>query len=89
MGTVHDILSKNGVAGFWRGIGPALVLVINPVIQYTIFEQLKNLLVKRRTAKLRAHGLSKAVAVLSDWDYFFLGALSKLGESAFILCHLM
>ncbi|KAL4081827.1 mitochondrial carrier domain-containing protein [Scleroderma yunnanense] len=76
--TIRNILSKDGVAGFWRGIGPALVLVINPVIQYTAFEQLKNILVKSRTAKLRARGLSKAVAALSDWDYFFLGALSKL-----------
>ncbi|KIM68580.1 hypothetical protein SCLCIDRAFT_13394 [Scleroderma citrinum Foug A] len=79
--TIHNILSKDGVAGFWRGIGPALVLVINPVIQYTLFEQLKNILVKRRTEKLRARGLSKAIAVLSDWDYFFLGALSKLMKS--------
>jgi len=29
----HAILKKDGLAGFWRGIGPALVLVINPVIQ--------------------------------------------------------
>jgi hypothetical protein len=28
-----QILKKDGVKGFWRGIGPALVLVINPVIQ--------------------------------------------------------
>ena len=83
--TIHSILSKNGVAGFWRGIGPALVLVINPVIQYTVFEQLKNILIKGRTAKLRARGLSKTVAVLSDLDYFFLGALSKLSEFVFVL----
>lgn len=29
----HAILKKDGLKGFWRGIGPALVLVINPVIQ--------------------------------------------------------
>lgn len=29
---------------------------------------------------MRAAGLATAVAVLSDWDFFFLGALSKLGE---------
>lgn len=57
-----------------------MVLVINPVLQYTVFEQLKNLLVARRTTKLRAAGLATAVAVLSDWDFFFLGALSKLGK---------
>ncbi|KIJ70501.1 hypothetical protein HYDPIDRAFT_105242 [Hydnomerulius pinastri MD-312] len=76
--TIEKILAKDGPAGFWRGIGPALVLVINPVIQYTVFEQLKNALIKRRTAKLRTNGLASAVAVLSDWDFFFLGALSKL-----------
>jgi len=27
---------------------------------------------------MRAAGLATAVAVLSDWDFFFLGALSKL-----------
>lgn len=82
--TIQNILAKDGIGAFWRGIGPALVLVINPVIQYTVFEQLKNLLVKRRTTKLRAAGgIAGAVAVLSDWDYFFLGALSKLGDISF------
>lgn len=30
---VSAILKKDGLTGFWRGIGPALILVINPVIQ--------------------------------------------------------
>ncbi|EGN93068.1 hypothetical protein SERLA73DRAFT_190233 [Serpula lacrymans var. lacrymans S7.3] len=76
--TIRNILAKDGVGAFWRGIGPALVLVINPVLQYTIFEQLKNMLIRTRTEKMRAAGLVAAVAVLSDWDFFFLGALSKL-----------
>lgn len=67
-------------SAFWRGIGPALVLVMNPVIQYTVFEQLKNTLVARRTAKLRLAGAVAATAILSDWDFFFLGAISKLSE---------
>ena len=64
-------------SGFWRGLGPALVLVINPIIQYTVFEQLKNILVQIRAAKLRSRGT--VVASLSDWDFFLLGAFSKLG----------
>ncbi|KAJ6613485.1 mitochondrial carrier [Mycena sp. CBHHK59/15] len=76
--TIQTILAKDGIQAFWRGIGPALVLVINPVLQYTVFEQLKNFLVARRTAKLRAAGVATAVAVLTDWDFFLLGALSKL-----------
>ena len=27
------IYEQDGISGFWRGIGPALILVINPVIQ--------------------------------------------------------
>ncbi|KAF9058179.1 mitochondrial carrier domain-containing protein [Panaeolus papilionaceus] len=77
--TAQNIIAKDGIAAFWRGIGPALVLVINPIIQYTAFEQLKNFLIARRTSKLRAAGgAAAAVAVLSDIDFFFLGALSKL-----------
>lgn len=76
--TIQHILRKDGITAFWRGLGPALVLVINPIIQYTVFEQLKNFLVTGRTAKLRAAGQKNAVAVLSDLDYFLLGALSKL-----------
>ena len=75
------ILAKDGLSAFWRGIGPALILVINPVLQYTIFEQLKNFLVATRTRKLKAAGFATAAAVLTDWDFFFLGALSKLGEN--------
>jgi len=76
--TFQSIIQKDGITGFWRGIGPALVLVVNPVLQYTVFEQLKNMLVQRRTLRLRAGGNRSAVAVLTDMDFFFLGALSKL-----------
>ncbi|KAK2466190.1 hypothetical protein APHAL10511_001832 [Amanita phalloides] len=76
--TVQNILVKDGIGAFWRGVGPALVLVINPVLQYTIFEQLKNFLISRRTNGLRAAGTATALAVLSDWDFFVLGAISKL-----------
>ena len=76
--TIQHILRKDGLTAFWRGLGPALVLVMNPIIQYTVFEQLKNFLITGRTAKLRASGAKNAVAVLTDWDYFLLGAMSKL-----------
>lgn len=79
--TVQHILATDGPLGLMRGLGPALVLVINPVIQYTVFEQLKNNLVKRRTAALRAAGGAvAAAAVLTDLDFFLLGALSKFSK---------
>lgn len=76
--TIQAIIAKDGLNGLFRGLGPALVLVINPVLQYTVFEQLKNFLIKKRTLKLRARGSGSVVAVLSDWDFFVLGAFSKL-----------
>jgi len=76
--TIQHIVATDGLLGFMRGVGPALVLVVNPVIQYTVFEQLKNELVTRRTAALRAAGgAAVAAAVLTDLDFFLLGALSK------------
>ncbi|KAA1477276.1 peroxisomal membrane protein PMP47B [Dentipellis sp. KUC8613] len=71
--TMLQILHKGGPAAFWRGIGPALVLVVNPVLQYTVFEQIKNALVRRRRARAGPGG-----GVLTDMDFFVLGALSKL-----------
>ncbi|KAH8926207.1 mitochondrial carrier [Atractiella rhizophila] len=63
--TVLHILNTDGWKAFFHGLGPALVLVINPIIQYTLFEQLKNVLLSRKPK-------------LTDIDYFYLGALSKL-----------
>ena len=81
--TVQFILRKGGISAFWRGIGPALILVSNPVLQYTFFEQLTNFLVTRRKERLAAGAKVAAVVAatavtLSELDYFFLGALSKL-----------
>ncbi|KAJ9478116.1 Mitochondrial nicotinamide adenine dinucleotide transporter 2 [Pseudozyma hubeiensis] len=69
--TMQKIIREEGPLALWKGLGPALVLVINPVLQYTAFEQLKNWVVKSRLAS------GKNVS-LSDWDFFWLGALSKL-----------
>ena len=59
------IYNEEGLAGFFKGLLPALVLVINPVIQYTVFERMKLWLEKRKPT-------------LSGIDFFFLGAVSKL-----------
>lgn len=64
MGTFLSLLRTEGPTALFAGVLPALVLVINPILQYTIFEQLKNMVEKRR--KVQA------------LDIFFLGALGKL-----------
>lgn len=66
--TVLKILQDEGIQGFFRGIAPALILVANPIIQYTVFEQLKAFWERRLAAG----------AKLGVWDFFILGAISKI-----------
>lgn len=79
----QEILKQDGIKGFWRGIGPALILVVNPVIQYTTFERLVGVLLAYRLARTgktatTAQQSSIGRSSLSDWDMFMLGAVSKL-----------
>ncbi|KAK3344617.1 mitochondrial carrier domain-containing protein [Neurospora tetraspora] len=64
IGTLLALLKNEGPQALFAGVVPALVLVINPILQYTLFEQMKNAVEKRR----------KMTATLA----FFLGAAGKL-----------
>ncbi|KAI0484615.1 mitochondrial carrier [Xylariaceae sp. FL0804] len=64
--TLAALLREEGPQALFRGVIPALVLVINPILQYTLFEQMKNAVERRRRA-----GITPATA-------FLLGALGKL-----------
>ncbi|KYK55708.1 peroxisomal membrane protein PMP47B [Drechmeria coniospora] len=62
--TFMALLKNEGPQALFAGVLPALVLVINPILQYTLFEQMKNWVEKKRK-------VTPAIA-------FFLGALGKL-----------
>jgi len=64
IGVFSRILKEEGLNGLFAGVLPALVLVINPILQYTVFEQLKNAVEKRRR--------------VTPKDAFVLGAIGKL-----------
>lgn len=64
IGTLLSLLRTEGPQALFAGVVPALVLVINPILQYTLFEQMKNAVEKRRR-------VTPTVA-------FFLGAVGKL-----------
>ncbi|TDZ37935.1 Peroxisomal membrane protein PMP47A [Colletotrichum sidae] len=63
-GTLLALLKNEGPKALFSGVIPALVLVINPILQYTLFEQMKNTVEKKRR-------VTPTIA-------FFLGALGKL-----------
>jgi len=65
--TFAKIIQEDGFLRLFAGVLPALVLVINPILQYTIFEQLKQYVEKRRK--------------VSAWDSFLIGALGKLAAT--------
>ena len=64
IGTFAKIIKDEGFMTLFAGVLPALVLVINPILQYTIFEQLKNTIEARRR--------------VTPTDSFYMGALGKL-----------
>lgn len=70
LGTIKDLYKEGGILAFFKGVLPALVLVMNPILQYTIFEQLKNMLERRRKRSV------------TPQDAFVLGALGKLVATA-------
>lgn len=64
LATLMALIKNEGPLALFSGVMPALVLVINPILQYTLFEQLKNYVEKKRR-------VTPTIA-------FFLGALGKL-----------
>lgn len=69
--TLIEIIQNDGVGTLFAGVMPALVLVVNPIIQYTIFEQIKNAIIAKNGAK-------SFIAVKA----FFIGAFGKLIATA-------
>lgn len=74
VGTAEKILSRQGVRGFYRGLGAYVVLCLRPAIQYAVFEQLKALVLLKRK-KTQVAGANKAV--LSALEAFALGAVAR------------
>jgi adenine nucleotide transporter 17 len=64
LATLKELLKQEGPTALFAGVLPALILVINPILQYTFFEQLKNVVERKRR--------------ITPKDAFYLGAMGKL-----------
>lgn len=63
---VQEIYQEGGLKAFWNGLVPSLILVINPALQYMVFERVKAVWEKRTPGRQ-----------LSSSDFFLLGAIAK------------
>jgi solute carrier family 25 (mitochondrial folate transporter), member 32 len=64
---ISEILRKEGVRGFWRGLIPSLFGISHGAVQFAAYEQLKN----RRKRQLNGKELS-------NWDYLTTSGASKI-----------
>lgn len=68
---LQEVLVTSGPLGLFAGASSNLILSINPAIENTLFDQLKDALLLRWSLK-----------VLSTWTAFWLGALAKMIATA-------
>jgi adenine nucleotide transporter 17 len=69
VGTLLALIREEGPQALFAGVVPALVLVINPILQYTIFEQLKNVLEKKKRMAFMLGALGKLFATSITYPY--------------------
>eukprot|EP00698_Gefionella_okellyi_P012583 TRINITY_DN3400_c0_g1_i1.p1 TRINITY_DN3400_c0_g1~~TRINITY_DN3400_c0_g1_i1.p1 ORF type:complete len:314 (+),score=82.48 TRINITY_DN3400_c0_g1_i1:58-999(+) len=65
-----QILSEEGISGLFQGLRPALILVVNPSIQFMVFQKLKDMLSSRR-----------GTAKFSSADIFLLASIAKVAAT--------
>mmetsp|Transcript_9487 Transcript_9487/g.16617 ORF Transcript_9487/g.16617 Transcript_9487/m.16617 type:complete len:323 (+) Transcript_9487:54-1022(+) len=62
------IVSEEGIAALWKGVGPSLILVSNPSIQFVTYERLR-----APMAKLA----EKRGSPITALEFFIMGAIAK------------
>ncbi|TRZ03855.1 hypothetical protein DNTS_018838 [Danionella cerebrum] len=63
-----QIMQQEGVGSLWNGTFPSLLLVLNPAVQFMIYEGLKRQILR---------GVHREVGQLSSVEVFLIGAIAK------------
>lgn len=69
--TAREIIQDEGLLGLWKGLGPSLILTINPAITYGLFERMKAVWLLSKQSKLGT------LQALTSLEIFTLGLFSK------------
>lgn len=72
----QTFVSLKGIGGFYKGIQAYVVLCLKPAIQYTVYEQVKQIVITAR--RLQAHGKAVVDDSLSAAEAFFLGMFARI-----------
>ncbi|KAI8924018.1 mitochondrial carrier domain-containing protein [Entophlyctis helioformis] len=73
--TVLEIVRSHGIGGLWSGLGPSLILTVNPAITYGLFERLKGIVAGRAGRRLTPGqvalmgALTKSLATIVTYPY--------------------
>lgn len=72
--TLTRIVNEEGVGALWNGVGPSLVLVSNPTIQFSTYERVRGIMAK--VAEKRGSGIT-------SFEFFVMGAIAKAVATVF------
>eukprot|EP00882_Tetradesmus_deserticola_P008568 GHRQ01009036.1.p1 GENE.GHRQ01009036.1~~GHRQ01009036.1.p1 ORF type:complete len:340 (+),score=110.08 GHRQ01009036.1:226-1245(+) len=72
-GVAASIWQQDGAAGFWRGLAPNLLLVVNPAVQYMVYEWLTQRHTALKQQRLARTGAASRRVKLSAGEVFLLG----------------
>lgn len=82
--TTGAVWEENGLAGFWRGVVPSLIMVSNPALQYAFYESASDAFRRRRAKTQRGvagSSPSGTLGALTAWEVFVAASLAKMGAT--------
>ena len=84
--TTGAVWNENGLAGFWRGVVPSLIMVSNPALQYAFYESASDAFRRRRAKTQRKVAGSipsgaRDSRSLTAWEVFVAASLAKMGAT--------
>lgn len=84
---IKAIHNADGLKGFFSGLGPSLILVINPIIQFALFEFFKRKTTSRTVMSLFILGaISKLVAMISTYPLLTLRTRMQADKTSAMDC---
>lgn len=72
--TTAAVWHENGLAGFWRGVVPSLMMVANPALQYAFYERAGDSFLRHRRRE-------DPTVKLTAWEVFLAASFAKMGAT--------